>query len=177
MNESRNIAKQMEPTIQTIGEYTFYIYPLKAFTAANLSAEVISLLSPLIGSIAEVFKQNTSKNILDMDIEEAAPHIAGAFSSLSSNRMESLLRNLLVNDNVGVRKSGEADAHWLTEDKCDEIFCGNVQNMFVLAFHVIKVNYGDFFGNFGNLSGSVIDKMKTQMFPGMEPSIMEGSTN
>lgn len=41
MNEARNIVKMMQPTEQKIGGNTFYIYPLPAFTAANLSADVI----------------------------------------------------------------------------------------------------------------------------------------
>lgn len=183
MNAARNISQQMEPTVQVIGEYTFYIYPLPAFTAANLSGEVISLLSPLIGNIASAFVSNnqsekSDKNrFFDMEVEEAAPAIAGAFSSLSADKMENLLRKLLMNGNVGVRFAGEEDAHWLNEDKCNEIFCGNVQNMFILAFYVIKVNYGDFFAKFGIQSGSVIDKMKMKMFPDMVPSMSAGSTN
>ena len=177
MNAARNILKQMEPTVQKIGECTFYIYPLPAFTAANLSGEVIALLSPLIGSVVGAFKQSDKSNFFDMEIEDAAPAIAGAFSSLSSDKMENLLRKLLMSDNVAALFEGESNAHWLTEDKCNEIFCGNVQDMFILAFYVIKVNYGDFFAKFGNLSGDAIDKVKMKIFPDTEPLTQEDSTN
>ncbi len=178
MNEARNIAKMMQPTEQKIGGNTFYIYPLPAFMAANLSADVISLLAPLIGGIAGALgtrdaglgeSKGESKGLMDMDVSEAAPHIAGAFSSLSADKTERLLRNLLMNKNVVVKQEGSADVDYLTEDKCNEIFCGNVQNMFVLAFHVIKVNYGDFFESIGSRSGSVKTAVMSMISPGTEP--------
>lgn len=174
MNEARNIAKMMQPIEQKIGGNTFYIYPLPAFTAANLSADVISLLAPLIGGIAGALGTQDgglgeSKDLMDMDVSEAAPHIAGAFSSLSADKTERLLRNLLMNKNVVVKQEGSADVDYLTEDKCNEIFCGNVQNMFVLAFHVIKVNYGDFFESIGSRSGSVKTAVMSMISPGMAP--------
>lgn len=176
MNEARNIAKMMQPTEQKIGGNTFYIYPLPAFTAANLSADVVSLLAPLVGGIAGAVASRSqddgmeeSKGLMDMDVSEAAPHIAGAFSSLSADKTERLLRNLLMNKNVAVKQEGSLDVDYLTEDKCNEIFCGNVQNMFVLAFHVIKVNYGDFFESIGSRSGSVKTAVMSMISPGMEP--------
>lgn len=178
MNEARNIVKMMQPTEQKIGGNTFYIYPLPAFTAANLSAEVIGLLAPLAGGIAGAFAANgqkpdgessKSKSIMDMDVSEAAPYIAGAFSSLSADKTERLLRRLLMNGNVAVRQEGSMEADYLTEDKCNEIFCGNVQNMFILAFHVIKVNYGDFFANIGSQSGSVTTAVMNLVSPNTAP--------
>ena len=176
MNEARNIAKMMNPTEQKIGENTFYIYPLPAFTAANLSADVVSLLAPLVGGIAGALAAGSkddgtgeNKSLMDMDVSEAAPHIARAFSLLSADKTEQLLRNLLTNKNVGVKQEGSPDADYLTEDKCNEIFCGNVQNMFILAFHVIKVNYGDFFESIGSRSGSVKTAVMGLVSPGMAP--------
>lgn len=181
MNEARNIAKMMQPTEQKIGRNTFYIYPLPAFTAANLSTEVVGLLSPLVGGISEAFKGSgtdsgkENKSLMDLDVSEAAPYIAEAFSSLSADKTERLLRNLLTNGHVVVRPEGSPDAEYLTEDKCNEIFCGNIQNMFVLAFYVMKVNYQDFFGSFGNPSGKVGEALKKIGFPNTEPLTPEGS--
>lgn len=176
MNEARNIVKMMQPTEQKIGGNTFYIYPLPAFTAANLSADVISLLAPLVSGIAGAVAARSqddgmeeSKVLMDMDVSEVAPYIAGAFSSLSAEKTEQLLRNLLMNKNVAVKHEGSQDVDYLTEDKCNEIFCGNVQNMFVLAFHVIKVNYSDFFESIGSRSGSVKTAVMSMISPGTEP--------
>lgn len=177
MNEARNTAKMMQPTEQKIGGNTFYIYPLPAFTAAHLSVDMISLLAPLVGGISSALSSREqddttgeSKGLMDMDASEAALHIAGAFSSLSADKAESLLRDLLMNKNVVVKQEGSPDADYLTEDKCNEIFCRNTQNMFILAFYVIKVNYKDFFESIGSRSGSVKDTVMRIMSPGMESS-------
>ena len=45
----------------------------------------------------------------------------------------------------------------LTEDLVNERFCGDVQDMYILAFHVIRINYGGFFGKLGTQSGKVAE--------------------
>ena len=176
MNEARNIAKMIQPVEKKIGRYTFYIYPLPAFTAARLSTEVIGLLSPLVAGVAGAFKDSSSavdssekKSLMDMDVGEAAPYIAGAFSSLSADKVERLIRDLLLGGNVAVREEDSPDAEYLTEDKCNEVFRGNTQNMFILAFYVLKENYGDFFESIGNRSGTVTEAVKKMVSPVMEP--------
>lgn len=175
MNEARNIVKMMQPTEKKIGRCTFYIYPLPAFTAARLSTEVIGLLSPLVGGIVRAFKgagnddsgddSTEKKNLLDMDVSEAAPYIAGSFSSLSADKVEGLIRALLLGGQVAVREEDSTDAEYLTEDKCNEVFCGNTQNMFVLAFYVLKENYGDFFESIGSQSGNATEAVKKMVSP------------
>ena len=44
--------KQMEAKKVTVGENSFHIKPFPAFKAANLTGELASVLSPLIGAIA-----------------------------------------------------------------------------------------------------------------------------
>lgn len=179
MNEARNIAKMMQPAEKHIGRYTFYIYPLTAFAAARLSTEIISLLAPLVGGIAGALKGGGSdengndggnrKSLMDMDVSEAAPYLAGLFSSLSADKTEMLLRELLLGGQVAVSEEESQDAEYLTEDKCNEVFRRNTQNMYVLAFYVLKENYGDFFESIGNRSGSVADAVKQMVSPVMAP--------
>lgn len=106
---------------------------------------------------------------MDMDVSEAAPYIAGAFSSLSADKVEKLIRELLLGGQVAVRGDDSEDAEYLTEDKCNEVFRGNTQNMFVLAFYVLKENYGDFFENIGIQSGNVTEAVKKIVSPVMAP--------
>lgn len=168
MNAARNISKMMEPKETPVGGNIFYIYPFPAFKAANISGEVAALMTPMLASLAAALGTGGEKHMMDMDIGEAAPHIAGAFSSLSGDKVERLLRDLLLSGNIGVRTEG-MEAHQLTEDLSNEIFCGNIQDMFILAYHVIKVNYAGFFEKFGNLSGKVTDIAQKMGFPNMEP--------
>lgn len=179
MNEARNITKMMQPAERQIGRYTFYIYPLPAFTAARLSADVISLFSPLVGGIAGAMEKASTdggednggdkKSLMDMDVSEAAPYIAGSLSSMSAEKVERLIRALLLGGHVAVRGEGSPDAEYLTEDKCDEVFRGNTQNMFILAFYVLKENYGDFFESIGNRSGNVKEALTQMVFPVTAP--------
>lgn len=169
MNFAKNVSKMMEPVQQKIGENDFYIYPFPAFKSANISGDVAALLTPLLASVAAAVGTGGSQDLMEMDVKEAALHIAGAFSALSGDKVEGLMRKLLLSENVGVRKEGGMDAQWLTEDISNEVFCGNTQDMFILAFHVIRVNYSGFFGSFGSLFGRVTEMSKKMGSPGTEP--------
>ncbi len=176
MNTTKNMMKQMEPTMQEINGNTFYIYPFPAFKSAKLSGEIIALFTPAVTALMAASK-NKGNGFMDMDLEEAAPYMTGAFSTLSGDKMENLLRQLLLSGNIGVIPEGGTQAQWLTEELSNEVFCQNTQDMFVLAFHVIKVNYAGFFGNFGNLSGNVKEALATMSFPGTEPLMKGNSAN
>ena len=52
----------------------------------------------------------------------------------------------------------------MTEDAVNAIFAGNTQNMYILAFHVIKENYGGFFGKFKIPSGNAKVKEILKMY-------------
>lgn len=159
-----NYTNQMEATDVLIGETPFHIFPFPAFKAANLTGELAGLIAPLLASLAPLLggKEN-SVNIADMDIEKAAPEIGAAFGALSGDKLESLLRKLLLSGkNISVEQPG-GEATWLTEDLSNTIFCGNAQDMFVLAFHVIEVNYSGFFGRFGSQFGQAAEMMRTMM--------------
>ncbi len=148
--------KRMETTEKVIGENTFYIRPFSAFTAANISAELTSVLSPMIGSVGVLIGKVDDSgaedsvdlaDIMNLDMEKALPALAAAFGSLSGDRMEKLMLRLLV-DNKNIAVEGEATdgrTVQMSKDLADEVFCGEVQDMFILCYEVIKVNYGNFF--------------------------------
>lgn len=151
--------KQFEPKQKKIGENTFYIFPFPAFKAANLSGEIVSLIAPLVASLGGTL--GNAENPIDVDLADAAPTIAEAFSSLSGDKLERLLKKLLTeNKNIAVDVEGEDDPVRLTDDLVNEIFCGETQDMFMLAFEVIKLNYSGFFEKISARSGSVLEKAK-----------------
>lgn len=125
------------------------IYPFGAFTAANLSGELGSMLGPVIGSIAPLVADK--KISLDDDVATAAPQLATAFSSLSGEKLERLMKKLICSKNIVTKTDGE----WLTEEMADEIFCGKVDEMFQLAFFVLRENFGGFFEKAGSLFGKL----------------------
>ena len=96
--------RRMQTIEKVIGENTFYIRPFGAFAAANISGELAALLSPILAGIAPLFggldtgdnDSGTEANPLDMDIEEAMPAISSALSTISGDKVERMMRRLLI---------------------------------------------------------------------------------
>ena len=161
--------KQMEVIEKKIGDNTFYIKKFPAFTAVNISGELAAVLAPFIGGVAAVAgKGNTEAengdnpvNILDTDIEDAMPVFTQAFSSLSGDKFERLMKKLLIDHkNVSVEgESTDGEVKLLTYDIANEVFCGDVQDMYILCFEVIRLNFRGFFSKistqFGDLASLV----------------------
>ena len=147
---------------------TFYVRPFGAFTSANLSGEVTSLVVPIIGSVAPAFlgaSTGEDFSLGDVDLETIAPALVKGLESFSGDKVEALLKKLLVkHNNVSVQLEGERDAQILTEDLADEVFCGETQGLFVLAVDVIMANYSGFFkkaaGVFGGQLKGLLQTVK-----------------
>lgn len=160
-----------EPTQKQIGEYVFYIYPFSAFKAANISGELVSLISPILVSIlpSVVNKDNDDdgdESLLDMDISAAMPSIMQACSTLDGDKVEHMMRLLLTqNRNISFEHEQERRVKWLSEDDMDELFCGSIEDMFVLAVEVIKINFKGFFKRLGSLSGNPAELLSKMQKP------------
>lgn len=157
----------IKPVKKVIGDYTFAIRPMGAFTAARLTGELAAVVVPLLSGILPLI--GSKEEVTDEKVMECAPAIAGAFSSLSSERLEKLMKELLLQERcIGVEGPNISGAAMLTEQLSDVVFSGNVQNMFVLAYHVINVNFGDFFNSLGTRSGSAIERLRVPMLSNTE---------
>lgn len=171
--------KQLQPTKETVGDMDFYITPFPALKAANISAELASVLTPVIGALAPLAANSMDgENLMDMDVNTAA----GAISrlSLDGDSIEKLIRKLLLGGNIAVEISddtGNASQHRLDADLLNEIFCGDVQDMFVLCFYVIKLNYRGFFRKFDVLSGRLQALKKTMTQKSMGDLTTDSSEN
>ena len=153
--------KQLESRTATIGENVFYIRPLPAFKAANMSGELASLVLPLLAGLAPLATgANADKGLFDIDLEEAAPAIGDAFSSLSGDKLEAILKHLLIaGKNISVETPDSEKPQLLTEDLANEVFCEEVQDMFLLAFEVIRTNYNGFFKKLGTRFGPAMEAL------------------
>ena len=158
--------KQMEVTKKKIGDNTFYIRPFPAFTAANISGELSSVMAPIIGGLAGLMDGRDADELMDMDLTEAVPSITEALGSIDGDKVEHLMQRLLITyKNVsvsGVATDGENVP--LDMDTANEIFCGEIDEMILLCAEVVKVNYGGFFKKVAGRSGSLqelIQKKKT----------------
>lgn len=146
-----------EATEVTVGGYKYYIRPFPAFYAARISGDIIKVVVPILGAVVPYM--NASSDVLDQDISTLSPAIAKGFESLSGEACEKLLRELLINGGaVAVDYNNETVK--LTEDIANNVFCGEMQDMYILAYHVIKRNYGVFFKKLGDRSGNVAEAVK-----------------
>lgn len=151
--------KQMESTKVKVGDNEFYIKPFPAFKAANLTGELASVLSPLLGAVAPLVGTTDSESIMDMDVEKVGEKMAEGVMgniNISGDKIEALMKKLLLGGNIVIEyedEDGEMQQEKLDKDLADEVFCGNVQDMFVLCVHVIKLNFNGFFEKIANLSG------------------------
>ena len=176
--------KRMEVTPQKIGENTFYLKPFPAFVAANLSGELAALITPMLGSLAPLLGKNgdgdkrtnseTATDVLDMDVEEALPALSTAFSALTGDKIERLMGKLLIdNRNISVEcEETNWEVKQMNRDLADEIFCGDVQDMFTLCWYVIKLNFSGFFKKLGAQFGSLLERL-----PADTPSTADGETS
>ncbi len=149
--------KQMEPTKEKVGGYNFYIKPFAAFKAANLTGELASVLAPLLGALAPLVSDQKEGSLMDIDAAQAAEALSNC-TNISGDKMEKLMQKLLLGGHIVVElpdEEGETKAERLDMDIANEIFCGEVQDMFILCFHVIKLNFNGFFKKIAGLSGKV----------------------
>lgn len=149
--------RQMSPTKETIGKMNFYITPFGAFKAANLTGELANVLAPLLGVIAPFVNDNSGKGLMDTDIDtDKVAEALSNCSSISGDKLELLMQKLLLGGHIMVEYTddrGEKQSEELDMDLANEIFCGEVQDMFALCFYVIRLNFNGFFKKFASLSG------------------------
>ena len=140
--------KQMEVTEKKIGDNTFYIKPFPAFVAVNISGDLASVVTPLLGGVAALVggkvgedgsSAGTEKNIMDVDVEDA------------------LMKKLLIdNKNISVESEAtDGEVKLLSYDLANEVFCGDVQDMYILCFEVIRLNFKGFFSKIGDRFGDL----------------------
>lgn len=142
-----------EPVTVEISGNTYHIFPFSAFKASNISGELFAVIGPALSGLSAISGENG-------EIDTMA--LTQFFATLSGDKVEGLLRKLLVaNRNISVEYDGR-DATWLTGDLADKLFCGEIGAMYRLAVEVVKVNYGDFFAVLGSLFGNADTLPKDQ---------------
>lgn len=153
--------KQLQTYEKQIGDYRFFIRPFKAFDAAYISAELVNLLSPILGVIAPMMgasgEGDGAVNIMDMDAEKVIDKATPALTRISGEKLESVMKTLMIqHGNVSVEGPvTDGGTAVLSEDLANEVFCGELQDMFVLCFEIIRINYKGFFKKVGVQSGAL----------------------
>ena len=166
--------KLMETTTKKIGENEFYIRPFPAFVSANLSGEIAALLVPVIGALTPlasnvdgvdgVANGETQFDISKVDLEEAGPAFGNAVSTLSGDKIEALMKKLLISHgNIAICGPATDDrVVTLDMDIANEAFCGELQDMYSLCWEVIKLNFGGFFKKLGSRFGNPLSGLRVK---------------
>jgi len=155
--------KQMEVTTKKIGDNTFYISPFPAFTSARISGDLASVIAPIIGSFAPMLKgvdADSTEDLMNKDMDEVLPVLSEALAQLEGDKLEDLIKQLLIDYKNISYDDEDGEATRLTYDAANEIFCGEMQDMFVLCWEVIKLNFGGFFKKIAGQSGNLLDITK-----------------
>lgn len=159
--------KQLEAIEKVIGDSTFYIRPFPAFTAANISGDLAALVTPMLGALVPLVTGEGSKgkntgDIMDVEVEDALPALSDAFSGLSGDKFERLMKKLLVDyKNISVESPGITTKVMVMDlDLANEVFCGEVQDMYILCWEVIKINFRGFFKKIGAQFGGLQEALQ-----------------
>lgn len=176
--------KQMEVTTKKIGDNTFFISPFPAFTSARISGDLASVIAPILGGFAPMLKGVDAENaentedIMNKNMDEVLPVLSDALSHLEGDTLEGLLKQLLIDHKNIAYENEDGDAVRLTFDVANELFCGEMQDMFVLCWEVIKLNFGGFFKKIAGQSGSLLDITKlTKKIPKAKIGTKGGATS
>ena len=89
--------KQVEPTMEKVGENKFYITPFAAFKAANLTGELASVLAPLLGVLAPLVNDGS---LMDVDASKAAEAMANC-TAIDGDKLEKLMKKRSEERRVG----------------------------------------------------------------------------
>ena len=171
--------KQLEPKKETIGGLNFYIRPFPAMVAANLTGDLASLLTPVLAALMPLVGDSDNEgddedgDLMDIDVNDAAASISKSMEGFSGSKVESMMKKLLItHKNVVVElpvmdeddvETGEYSQEILDMDIVNEIFCGDVQDMFILAFYVIRLNFNGFFKRLAGPSGKAGEAIAKKM--------------
>ena len=161
--------KQQNPITKTIGDYNFYIRPFGAMTASKMTGDLAALVTPMLGAVAPLIgKQLNAEDgsLLDINVEDLGPALTGVFSTLTGDNLERMMGQLLIDHkNIHFDSIENKEVKLLDRDELDEIFCMELQDMFILAFEVLKLNYSGFFrklaSRYGDLDG-ILEKLASR---------------
>lgn len=157
--------KQNEPKVEKVAGRKFYIRPFPAFKASRLTGELASVLAPILGALLPLVGDNG--DLMNVDASVAANAISGC-AALDGEKLEKLMKALLLGGHIATEiedEDGKKEPVRLDEDLVNELFCGEIQDMFVLCFHVIKLNFSGFFKNLVAQSGGAESAEKKKARP------------
>lgn len=153
--------KRMSVKEVDIGGFSFKIRPFGAMDASYIFGDVVSIVLPIIGTVALSSNDSEKASIAVSDnMKLDAESIATSLGKLNGKELTNLIRELLLDhNNVSFRYNEDGgEFQRLTRDDFDEIFCMYFAGALKLCAEVLIQNYGNFFGDASTLFGSLLDR-------------------
>lgn len=169
--------KEMEspfmPTQVKIEGVNFTIYPFKAIEALRIKAVLFKKLAPAVGHlVGGIEKVEDVAKLQDVDLngEMFAKALASLFEDMNEDQMVGLILRLINNVTAEVRLEDGIKALQLnSEQGFNAVFQGRIFAVYELIYHVMKVNYPDFFvrvEGIGKSLKTVLDKSQIKQGKG-----------
>ena len=148
---------------EIIGEYKFYIRYFGAWTAQRIGLKFKDVLAKAAAAaaleIAETLKNTDTENVFDVEVNaDLIPALIKILGELDVKTLEDLTMEIIINhknvayvhnDNIGMEPKE------LKYDTADQIFSGDLQDMYILIACVIKANYKNFLDRLGTRFGGL----------------------
>lgn len=173
--------KQTEKKEFIIGEYSFFVNKFPAMKSASISADLAKVIGPAVGGLFSLIgtgdqngdtEEGVQSILSGIDPKKAVSVLGSAFGALDGDEVERILKRLLI-DYRNISVSGPATNGKVAPmdlDLFNEIFCGETQDIFVLCWDVINLNFQSFFKNIGLRFGGQIASMENQISSATESS-------
>ncbi|MCD8201908.1 MAG: hypothetical protein LUD47_07580 [Clostridia bacterium] len=143
------MSKYDETKEYKVGGHSYFVKPFRAMTAVRLSADVLKIITPFFDGFVQGDNLSDLKNL---DLSVIVDGLEKCLADTDGKQIEDALEKLLIrHDNIAVDYDGQTQ--YLTEEILDEWMAGDIENIFVLAFYVVKENYQGFFARFSTQSG------------------------
>ena len=150
---------------ETIGEYKFYIRYFGAWTAQRIGLKFKDVFTKAAAvaapEIAEAMKNLDSENAFDLEVNsDLIPALIKILGEMDIKTLEELTQEVIIkHKNVAFVHEDHTgkEPEPLTYEKADQIFSGDLQDMYILIACVIKANYRNFLDRLVTQYGGLLE--------------------
>ena len=153
------LKKQLRPQPFTVSGVPYNVTPFSAMDSIVILGDMLGIISPMLASLAPAMlaergKGNKTKAAMqNITVDD----ISAGLVKLNGETLSKVMKELLIEfGNVtfhDLDDPNRANYEILTLDAFNELFCLNLGAALELCSHVIKMNFGSFFGTAVSLFG------------------------
>lgn len=157
-----NVTKQISATEYTISDVRYSVRPFPAMDSAGVLGDLLSVIAPAIGTVGRSVMMSKSETLEGMMGDVSVDEITGKLSGLNGTTLKKIIKELLIDSqNIYFHHPSEPlpdRFELLNMDTFNELFCQGLDDALILCGHVIKLNFGSFFGRFAARYGKATEE-------------------